>query len=274
MKHFACILLSVLCLLFASCTSGRYPNSGEPASGQQYPGIGTPVSSDEVKLIQRNWSDPSCSFKMITGDMAALLLGELNSLAATGETVSRLSKGSLTNYRAPKEVPPGTMWIEADGRIYRTTPALEQICRVETHLGAGEVLSFPQSLRTLLNQAWRYWPYDCWQGSYRNGNLELSHVFDANSDLQITVCSLEIERKIDPKNRITLELLSETDQAVKVQLECQQSDDNLAAGDAKTVELKAGKPQTVTLSFGGWENDRYWVYVFAGNTRVELTVEP
>lgn len=64
------------------------------------------------------------------------------------------------------------------------------------------------------------------------------------------------------------------DQEITVNLNCQQSDDNLAGGDSKTVELKQAVPATVELTFGGWPNINYWVYIEAGNTKAEIEVNP
>lgn len=57
-------------------------------------------------------------------------------------------------------------------------------------------------------------------------------------------------------------------------MNCQQSDDNLAGGDNKTVVLKQGIPTDVELTFGGWPNFSYLVYIQAGNTKAEIAVYP
>ena len=76
------------------------------------------------------------------------------------------------------------------------------------------------------------------------------------------------------KNTITIELVSTEDQSVRVNLDCSQSEDNLAEGDTKTVELKKDVPQTVELSFGGWPSYPYWIYIKADNTKVNINVNP
>lgn len=60
----------------------------------------------------------------------------------------------------------------------------------------------------------------------------------------------------------------------RISLRSQQSADNLALGDCKTVELKAGVPTTVDMKFGGWSEYNYWVYIEIDNTKVEIMIDP
>ena len=69
-------------------------------------------------------------------------------------------------------------------------------------------------------------------------------------------------------------LISAADQEINLKLHCQQSDDNLAAGDSKTVQLKKGVPTTVELTFGGWSDYRYWIYIVAGLPQAEIMINP
>ena len=40
------------------------------------------------------------------------------------------------------------------------------------------------------------------------------------------------------------------------------------------VQLKKGEPTTVDLTFGGWPNFTYWVYIEADYTKAEITINP
>ena len=90
----------------------------------------------------------------------------------------------------------------------------------------------------------------------------------------MSIKNITVESNYNPKNKVTVELISTIDQEISVNLYCQQSDDNLAEGDAKTVNLKKDKPTAVELNFGGWPNFEYWVYIFAGNTKAEIAINP
>ena len=91
---------------------------------------------------------------------------------------------------------------------------------------------------------------------------------------ELSIKKIQIESGYDPNNTITVELISSVDQEVNIMLHCQQSDDNLAAGDYRTVQLKKGEPTTVDLTFGGWPNFTYWVYIEADFTKAEITINP
>ena len=104
--------------------------------------------------------------------------------------------------------------------------------------------------------------------------VELKNVFQSDSVVQLRVKDIHIESNYDPQNTITVELISEIDQEVTVNLNCQQSDDNIAGSDSETVVLKSGVPTAVELTFGGWPSFNYWVYIQAGNTKAEIAVNP
>ena len=169
-----------------------------------------------------------------------------------------------------------TMWIESGNKIYRLTPDFSQICLVETHFGAGKVLEITDAFKTNVNNAWHHAPYDYYKGTYNKGDytVDLESVFKSGSTVQLSIKKIQIESGYDPNNTITVELISSVDQEVNIKLHCQQSDDNLAAGDYRTVQLKKGEPTTVDLTFGGWPNFTYWVYIEADYTKAEITINP
>ena len=133
-----------------------------------------------------------------------------------------------------------------------------------------------ETLKSLLRQAWYYFPFDCWDGIYKDGVITLDQVFKSDSVVDsVRIEDLRIENKTDPKNnKITLVISSKEDREVKVELTSQASEDNLAIGDSKTVMLKKDKETSVELSFGGFANTRYYITVFIDNTRISLTIEP
>ncbi len=114
-------------------------------------------------------------------------------------------------------------------------------------------------------------PNDDNKGDY---TVDLESVFKSGSTVQLSIKKIQIESGYDPNNTITVELISSVDQELNIKLHCQQSDDNLAAGDYKTLQLKKGEPTTVDLTFGGWPNSTYWVYIEADLTKAEITINP
>jgi len=232
----------------------------------------------EVKLLQYTWDGWGISTKTVGAcDVAYNIIDALKAMKETGETVPKISDEVFEIGGGQYAAERGTMWIESGNKIYRLTPDLSQICLVETHFGEGKVLEITDAFKTSVNNAWYYAPYDYFKGTYNKGDstVELNSVFKSGSSIDISIKEIKVDSSsYDPFNTILVELISSVDQKVAVKLHCQQSDDNLARGDAKTVELKKGVPTTVELGFGGWPNFTYWVYIEADFTKAEITINP
>ena len=236
--------------------------------------VGDPIGFD---LFRYTWDGWGISTKSIVSyDIGYRVGNALRTMKETGETVSKISDDVLKIGGGEYPIERGTMWIECDDKIYRLTPDLSQICLVETHFGAGKVLEMTDAFKSDIAGAWQYYPYDYYLGTYNKGDkaVELKNVFKADSSIGISVKDIYVESEWNPKNTITIELVSTEDQSVRVNLDCSQSEDNLAEGDTKTVELKKDVPQTVELSFGGWPSYPYWIYINAGNTNVNININP
>ena len=232
----------------------------------------------EIKLLQYTWDGWGISQKTVGAcDVAYSIIDALKAMKETGETVPKISDEVFEIGGGQYAAERGTMWIESGNKIYRLTPDLSQICLVETHFGEGKVLEITDAFKTNVNNAWHYAPYDYYKGTYNKGDstVELNSVFKSGSSIDISIKEIKVDSSsYDPFNTILIELISSVDQEVAVKLHCQQSDDNLARGDAKTVELKKGVPTTVELGFGGWTNFTYWVYIEADLTKAEITINP
>ncbi|MBO5914299.1 MAG: hypothetical protein J6Q72_03035, partial [Clostridia bacterium] len=231
----------------------------------------------EVELFQYTWDGWGISQKTVGAcDVAYNIIDALKAMKETGETVPKISDEVFELGGGQYAAERGTMWIESGNKIYRLTPDLSQICLVETYFGEGKVLEITKEFKTNVNNAWHYAPYDYYKGTYNKGDytVDLMSVFKSGSTVQLSIKKIQIESGYDPKNTITVELISSVDQEVNIKLHCQQSDDNLAAGDYRTVQLKKGEPTTVDLTFGGWPNFTYWVYIEADYTKAEITINP
>ena len=231
----------------------------------------------EIKLLQYTWDGWGISQKTVGAcDVVYNIIDALKAMKETGETVPKISDEVFEIFGGPYAAERGTMWIESGNKIYRLTPDLSQICLVETHFGEGKVLEITDAFKTNVNNAWHYVPYDYYKGTYNKGDytVDLESVFKSGSTVQLSIKKIQIESGYDPNNTITVELISSVDQELNIKLHCQQSDDNLAAGDYKTLQLKKGEPTTVDLTFGGWPNSTYWVYIEADLTKAEITINP
>ncbi len=230
-----------------------------------------------IKLIQYNWNGPGVSVKTIGAcDITYSIIDALNNATETGETVKEISNDKVDESSKELPVDRGTLWVEADSKIYRIDPSFATVCRVDGHLGKGRVLNVSDQIKKKISDAWHYYPYDYYSGSYSSetGKIVLTHVYDAPSNVKVDIESICVANEHHSENSIIIELLSSVDQTLSVSLSSQQSDDNLAAGDFEEVTLKAGKKETLKLHFGGWKDFNYWIYVKAGNTKIEVMIDP
>lgn len=229
-----------------------------------------------VKLIRYDWSGRGLSRKTIQpGEMATNLAQMLNAMEENGQIVPKISDDSLDDYSINLPVERGTMWIEIGTDLYRITPGFTQLCRVDSHFGAGYVLDMSPEFAALLVEAWQYFPFNYYSGTYdsETNEITLDHKREAPSTVQIQIKSLEVYDSFNPHNKIVLEVTSTIDQTVPIEISCQQSDDNLGLGDYKELTLTRDQSQTVELSFIGFDV-QHWIEIKAGNTFIYLTIIP
>ena len=230
-----------------------------------------------IKMMRFNWDGYGISTKWIaTCDLAYSIIDAVEELTETGETVKKISDAVVDENSTELPIERGTLWLEIGSKIYRIDPDFEQLCRVDGHLGRGYVMNTSEQFKKMIIDAWQYHPYDYYAGSYNNetNEIKLNHVYNAPSTVQVQIKKVEIVNDYDPKNKITLELISTVDQSVSISLLCSQSNDNLAYGDRKEIVLTAKEPETVELTFGGWKDFSYRIDISVDNTRINLRIEP
>ena len=298
MKRLLTILL-LAALMLTACANPNPPLSNETTETQpdiestmtSDNGITTPednettvpddASKAEPKIAIRysiyTWDSWGISTKEIAECSAAgVLIAALEAATETGETEEKYSDETFKIGVCDVDFPftPGTKWLETETAIYRISPDFTQVCRVETHYGAGRFLTVSAELIKMLGNMWRYHPYDFYVGTYDHSTdtVTLSHAYESASTVSVQIKEIGVIRDHYPKNKILLELTSTIDQTLDIELRSEASDDNLASGDTKNVTLAAGVPQTLEMSFGGFYYS-YWIYIFADNTRIELKIQ-
>ncbi len=232
------------------------------------------AATASLNILQFHPSGYGVSVKRIKDSaLAKELLEALTRLAETGEIIPKISDEEVSLQSGFLPVERGTKWIEASV-LYRIDPEMETICRVETHLGEGIVLQMDENVRKLFCDLWYYEPYHVELGTYKNGVLSLNHVYTAPSNVDIHVKEMEVRGgHADAGGRIVLELHSFAEQKMTVRLFSQQSDDNLAEGDAEEVIMSKGETKTIALTFGGFPYT-YDLTIQADNTQLRITVIP
>ncbi len=280
MKKVSLMMLALLLVFSCFCIIGCEPKSNlnvEYLPDTTNKPIGNGNSDATVRIIRYDWDGRGTSYKDITGATAERILSLLAALPETNEKQKALSALSVfPEPGATCELPAerGTLWVEADGKIYRIDPELTEIALVNRHLGKGTMLDDAEVCLDEIGNALWYWPKDYWRGEYQGGVLTLEHKYAANTTVTIKVKKMNIVNDYHSKNSITVELISTIDQTVTLSLQSQQSSDNLGSYGSKTVELINGKSETVELTFDGFYNNKYDVHLMAGNTRMTIVVDP
>ncbi len=199
----------------------------------------------------------------------------LKELSETDETIEKISDQTVDESSKNLPVADGTLWIESDGLLYRLTPDLSQICRVETHLGSGIVLKITREIQDDLKELKSHYPYNVYYGNYKNGNtLTLEHHFVMPTKVQVEVLDLNIVNEYHSESNVTLKLFALEDCEITVRLDSYQSADNLGGGDQKTLQMSAGDNQIVKMGFGGFYNHHYSLDIFADKTLIQLHIDP
>lgn len=257
---------------------------GESVNGESVDNseeISVSVAEGKIRILQYTWDGWGISYKTIEDcDTLYNIIDYLKNAKETGKTTEKISDDVLELGGGEYPVERGTMWIEWGNKIYRLSHDRALLCLVDTHFGEGEVLEVTEEFLTNVNNAWYYVPYDYYIGTYNKSDdsFEYKHIFESPSSVQITVKSIEIANGSDfgdgAVNKITVELLSTTDQEVQIDLDCRQSEDNLGLGDSKTVQLKKDVPVTVELSFIGWSDFCYWIYIQVDYTMARIEIHP
>ena len=212
-------------------------------------------------------------------DLAYEILDSLRSLQEAGETAPRLGEDIVVDSNTHDLLPVdnGTMWLECGSIGLFRLSGINDICKVQTHLGEGKKLVMTDSLKTLLHHAWYYYPYDCWDGKYKEDTLSLEHVYPSDS----VVDSVRIESitpgkpgKWEEGSCISFYLLANEDREdMEIFLDCKQSNDNLGLGVYKTIQLKKGQETHVELSFSGF-NYGFEISIYIDQTRVTIWIYP
>ncbi len=265
MKRILGALLAVICCL--SAFSGCFPKKHEESWENE----------TSIKIMQYDWDGGGVSSKTVSdNEVADALINALKNMEQTEETVEKLSDEDFDFTGSMKSVERGTMWLEVGSKIYRLNSDRTQLCRVKTYLGNGYVMNMDEEFWNLLSRTWYYYPYDFYSGTYYpgTGELTLDHDYEAESAVGISIKSIYVEKKDEPQNMITIELLSTVDQSFRLDFYCQQSNDNIANEDRIDIDLTKGVPKTLEIPFGGWKDFSYWITICMDNTRVKVWIKP
>lgn len=209
--------------------------------------------------------------KEITGATAGAIARRLELLQPTGEIQPAMFEQDPGNDGFYENS--GTIWIRANGNVYRILDGDTQICSVEDYFGEGTLLTKDESLYREIRYAFSYWPTDTWRGYYYDQRMEISHMYAAETTVTLNVKDFYVKQKEEEYGKIILELVSSVDQTVELRWETARSEDNIGGSDTQTITFRAGEKQELELSF--WEfSDGEWynLYIRVANTRLDILV--
>ncbi len=253
--------------------------------------IDPPISDATVRLRQYTWDGWGISNKALDDKAGVRLIEMLHNLQPTGEYTEALASGTMAEeyeINVPETIERGTYWIEAEGQVYRVSRDLDAIWLVDRHYGVGQKLNANDAFFDAFYDLWRYHPYDSYVISYKDGGFTVRHAYEADSPIRVEILEILPDQVMNPavidpdsmpgdvdmlgaKHKITLRItaLSE-DIETTVRLHAQYSADNLLMGSSEELSLKAGVPQTVTLTYNGRLSWGIEVNISVENVRIYL----
>ena len=236
-----------------------------------------------VNIMMYSWDRRGLDFTVIKGSAAEEIEEIFERAQKTGKTEEKYSDfdGEITPYNyylilPETEITPGTVWIEAGGKLYRkvynSKDEKTTFCLVESDLGTGEVVSISEDDLRIYNNIKNYWPNDYYGGTYKDGTLTLEHLYGAESRVKLNVLRLEADWKSN-KCKMTFEITSDTGGEFLVRGEGKVSYDVLLMGDEVQVNLQPGETRIAELTFALNERGDSWPTVKADNTKLYIHVD-
>lgn len=218
-----------------------------------------------IRMYNTLWNDYSAR-KIESCDLGFAILECLSSLEETGETALALTWGDKIKYPDKTPLEGGTMWLDCGSEgLFRVSPKMTEICRVDSYFGEGKVLKMTDTLNSLLYAAWCYHPFDYWSGSYEDGKMSLRQMYKCDSVVE-TVRIKEVDVS---EGKITLLVTANKKKTVKATAHSQQGYCVIGGSDEKTVTLKKGKETEIDLDIGG-SFYGYSVDIRIDNTMISL----
>lgn len=240
-----------------------------------------PGSEAGFKMLRYGWNgygiDGITAKEVFTCDLGYAIIDCLSKLEETGKTIPKISNETVDEHTGTlsASVTRGTLWIECGTvGLFRLDPEMNEICKVETHLGKGVELRMTDTLKELLTQAWDYFPNDYWSGKYENGTITLNQIYKSDSAVDyVRIDSIDIEDDKWTTIKIVLTIGAKDSMKTDCSLSCSNGC-VIGYGDREEIEISAGKEIKVKLTTGGLGDMPHYVTIDIDNTKISLTIEP
>ena len=144
-------LVLAVCLLLICMNGCSVNNETVPTTQPTTEVVGMDYKDPDAKVIilHRNYWSITPRY-LGESALAGRIITALKALEETGEISPKISddKFLVGSGVGPSPAELETLWLEIGNEIYRMTPDLSQICRVESHYGEGKVLTITEDLKT------------------------------------------------------------------------------------------------------------------------------
>ena len=207
--------------------------------------------------------------KTLSDEWTQGLIQALIQAPETGETADKISNEEVTKYAESLPIPSGTRWFITGNIMFRLMD--DKLYRVNRHLGEGREVEYSDALKEMVLNACYYAPYNSYRGTWKNGTLEVEHVFENKSTVDITV--EEITRISERRYKAKVTLYSTRTQTVEFWYRSQQSEDNFGSTEETEIQLRKGKKETIEIEFYGF-NYGFYIQLRADNTHAQITIKP
>ena len=231
------------------------------------------------KMLRYGWNgygiDGITAKEVFTCDLGYAIIDCLSKLEETGKTIPKISNETVDEHTGTLSVTRGTLWIECGTvGLFRLDPEMNEICKVQTHLGKGVELRMTDTLKELLTQAWNYFPNDYWSGKYENGTITLNQIYKSDSAVDyVSIDSIDIEDDKWTTIKIVLTIGAKDSMKTECSLFCSNGC-VIGYGDREEIEISAGEEIKVELLTGGLGDMPHYVTIDIDNTKISLTIEP
>lgn len=271
-KYISLFLIALLIFSFTAC--GETDLNGNTSSDSSVSSENTEEASYDTLTIWKYIFDHGyhISTKKISNEWAQNLIEELLALPENGNVSEKISDQQITttgflDNKLPLPTP--SFWLMTGDVIFRYETN-GNLYRVETHLGEGKQLNLPKEIKDKIVAAIYYAPTNSYRGSFKDGVLQVDHVFPVEDCVEISIN--EITRISSKKCRVSFNLLSKTDCSDSLRTVSRQSSDNIGSWEYPKIELEANKTRTFEFEFYTWEKVPTYLEISIGGSFCSITV--
>ena len=213
-------------------------------------------SGDSITVYYYPTFSGEMGSRTVYGSLATALIAELSASTETGEIIPAPHEDQPV-LPPPRNEAPRDMrnhyWILVGDKMYRLCSEYSNVtlCAVESYAGEGKVLTLTEEFKTLIFEAWRYYPKETHKGTYyrSTGELTMTQVFKGVSTVRFEIQELTFGTEKDDPATLTLTVDSDEEQVIYFDFWYWSGSDVIVGMASSNVYLNGTEPTTVTVDF-------------------------